>query len=190
MTGNEPGSKLEKKWSSDIGCPDGVFIPFNIDAKINAAYIVIGMLYGEGDFGKTVDISTRCGQDSDCNPASAGGILGTMLGYDAIPASWKQGLDRVEGMDFKYTTISLNDTYDMSYRQALGMIGRNGGDTGSDDLRIPLEPQAVQFEKAFEGHFPVKSMDLGWGGKRLQAGERPNTNLTLKERDLLSGERP
>jgi hypothetical protein len=163
--------EVEKKWSSDIGCPDGVFQPFNIDAKINAAYIVIGMLYGEGDFGKTIDISTRCGQDSDCNPASAGGILGAMMGYENIPGSWKQGLDKVEGMDFKYTTISLDDTYEMSFRQALGMISRNGGDTGSDELRIPLqEPEAVPFERAFEGHFPVKTINLGWGGKRLKAG--------------------
>ena len=37
------------------------------------------------DFGKTIEIATRAGQDSDCNPASAGGILGVMLGYNAIP---------------------------------------------------------------------------------------------------------
>jgi len=162
--------EVEKKWSSDIGCPDGVFRPFNIDAKINAAYIVIGMLYGEGDFGKTVDISTRCGQDSDCNPASAGGILGTILGYDAIPDYWKQGLDKVEDMDFKYTTISLNDTYDMSFRQALGMVSMNGGKAGGDEVVIPMEePEAVKFERAFEGHFPVKQINLGWGGKNLTA---------------------
>lgn len=163
--------EVEKKWSSDIGCPDGVFQPFNIDAKINAAYIVIGMLYGDGDFGKTLDISTRCGQDSDCNPASAGGILGAMLGYDAIPDYWKQGLDKVEGMDFKYTTISLKDTYDMSFRHALEMISRNGGESETEELRIPLqEPVAVPFERAFEGHYPVKMMDLGWDGKNLKAG--------------------
>lgn len=77
--------ECEKKWSSDIGCPDGVFVPFNIDAVTNSAYILIGLLYGEGDFSKTLDIATRCGQDSDCNPASAGGILGAMLGYSKIP---------------------------------------------------------------------------------------------------------
>lgn len=51
--------ECEKKWSSDIGCPDGVFVPFNIDAVINSAYILIGLLYGEGDFSKTLDIATR-----------------------------------------------------------------------------------------------------------------------------------
>ena len=108
--------ETQRKWSSDIGCPDGVFDAFNIDAKINAAYIVIGLLYGEGDYGSTLEISTRCGQDSDCNPASAGGILGTMIGYDAIPDKWKAGLDRVDDMDLKYTTLSLNEVYDMSYQ--------------------------------------------------------------------------
>jgi hypothetical protein len=101
--------EVEKKWSSDIGCPDGVFMPFDIDAKINAAYVVLGLLYGKGDYGKTLEIATRCGQDSDCNPASAGGILGAVIGYSDIPDYWKQGLDRVEDEDFKYTTMSLND---------------------------------------------------------------------------------
>ena len=163
--------EAERKWSSDIGCPDGVFTPFNIDAKINAAYIVIGMLYGEGDFGKSVDISTRCGQDSDCNPASAGGILGTILGYDAIPEYWKQGLDKVEDMDFKYTTISLNDTYDMGYSHAVEMVKRNGGEELEDGLKIRVEePVPVKFERAFEGHYPVEIIQAPWGGNALVEG--------------------
>jgi hypothetical protein len=103
--------EIQKKWSSEIGCPDGVFSDYDIDAKINSAYIVIGLLYGDSDYTKTLDIATRCGQDSDCNPANAGGILGAILGYDAIPDYWKQGIERVEDMDFKYTTMSLNDVY-------------------------------------------------------------------------------
>ena len=31
---------------------------FNIDAKLNGAYIVMGLLYGEGDPDKTLEIST------------------------------------------------------------------------------------------------------------------------------------
>ena len=160
--------EVEKKWSSDIGCPDGVFRPFNIDAKVNAAYIVIGMLYGGGDFGRTLEISTRCGQDSDCNPASAGGILGAILGYDAIPDYWKAGLDRVEDMDFKYTTISLNDTYEMSYNHALEMIKRNGGEEVDEEVRISAEePVAVKYETSFEGHFPVQILDIPWENRSL-----------------------
>jgi hypothetical protein len=157
--------EVEKKWSSDIGCPQGVMQPFNIDAKINAAYIVIGMLYGEGDYGKTLDISTRCGQDSDCNPASAGGILGTIMGYDGIPAEWKQGLDRVEDMDFLYTTMSLNDTYEMGFNQALEMIEAGGGSVEGETITISLqEPEAVAFERNLEGHYPTRIDKRNWGG--------------------------
>ena len=86
--------KVQRAWGEDIGCPEGVFDSFNIDAKVNCAWVLIGLLYGDGDFGKTLDISQRCGDDSDCNPASAGGILGTMLGYKRIPAAWTNGLER------------------------------------------------------------------------------------------------
>lgn len=78
--------KVQRTWAEDVGCPEGVFSSFDIDAKINCAWVLIGLLYGGGDFGKTLDIAARCGDDSDCNPASAGGILGTMLGYEKIPA--------------------------------------------------------------------------------------------------------
>lgn len=57
--------KLQDKWEYTDIC--GAGIDYNIDAKLNGAYIVIGLLYGEGDVFRTMDISTRCGHDSDCN---------------------------------------------------------------------------------------------------------------------------
>lgn len=149
--------ECQRKWSEDIGCPVGVFANYNIDAVINSAYILIGLLYGEGDFYKTMDISTRCGQDSDCNPASAAGILGTMIGYSKIPEKWMKNLREVEDMNFAYTTISLNKTYKMSYDQALQVIERNGGTVGEHDVTITYHsPVSVKYEKAFEGLYPVK----------------------------------
>jgi hypothetical protein len=127
-------NEIQNKWSHDIGCPDGVFRDFNIDAKINAAYIVVGLLYGAGDYIKTLDISTRCGQDSDCNPASAGGILGTMLGFSNIPEEWKKAVYPVEDMDFKYTTVSLNDVYEMGTKHALLVLEKNGADISGDKI--------------------------------------------------------
>lgn len=153
--------ECEKKWSQDTGCPDGVFVPFNIDAVINSAYIVIGLLYGGGDFYKTIDIATRCGQDSDCNPASAGGILGTIIGYDKIPSYWMANLREVEDIPFAYTAISLNKTYQMSFNQALKMIEKHGGTVGGNDVTIKYQqPAAVRYEKAFEGHYPASTIKL------------------------------
>jgi len=147
--------ECQKKWSSDIGCPDGVFDAWNIDAKINSAYIIIGLLYGNGDFGKTMEISIRCGQDSDCNPANAGGILGTILGYSKIPDYWKAPAQVVEDINFKYTTMSLNSVYRIGNKQALENLQRNGAKITGEIIEMPVHPiKPVKLEIGFEGHYP------------------------------------
>ena len=148
--------EVQRRWTHDKGCPDGVFVPFNIDAKINAAYIVIGLLYGKGDFGATIDISTRCGYDSDCNPANAAGILGTMIGYDHISDYWMQGVDKVEDLNFQYTEMSLSKVYDIGYKHATEMITRNGGVDNGDTYTINYQTvQTVPLEIGFNDLFPT-----------------------------------
>ncbi len=153
--------ECQKKWSSEIGCPDGVFVPLNIDVAINSAYVLIGLLYGEKDFFKTMDIATRCGQDSDCNPATACGILGTMLGYNQIPEYWLKNLREVEERPFAHTDISLNRAYTMGMDLAMQVIERNGGTVDGNQLTIRCqEPLAVRYEKSFEGIYPVELRSL------------------------------
>jgi len=151
--------EVEKKHTSEKGCPEGVFNAFNIDASVNAAYVVIGLLYGEKDFYKTMDIATRCGQDSDCNPATAAGILGVMLGYSRIPAFWKPAIEKVEDVMFPYSDLTLNQVYDLSYKHALEQVEANGGAVGSNDLTIKVQaPEQLRFEESFPGMFPVKEL--------------------------------
>lgn len=151
--------EFEKKHTSEKGCPEGVFNAFNIDASVNAAYVVIGLLYGEKDFYKTMDIATRCGQDSDCNPATAAGILGVVLGYSKIPDFWKPAIEKVEDLPFPYTTITLKQVYDMSYKHAVVEILSNGGAINDDSITIVLqEPEILRLEQSFEGMYPVKEL--------------------------------
>ncbi|MFC2124636.1 ADP-ribosylglycohydrolase family protein [Bacteroidota bacterium] len=153
---------VEEKWGEDVGCPDGAAQDFNIDAKLNSAYVVMGLLYGEGNFEKTMEISTRCGQDSDCNPATAAGVLGTMIGYNKIPEKWSKGLAYIEDMDFKYTTMSLNTTYKTSFEQALGMIERGGGLVSETEVKIKVQdPIAVPLEVSFPGYKIAELREIG-----------------------------
>lgn len=159
--------EIQKKWTDDTGCPDGVYSPYNIDAKVNSAYVVLGLLYGKGDFGKSIDITTRAGQDADCNPSTVAGILGAMLGYDRIPAYWKMGLKEIEDMDFKYTHTSLNRVYELSYKQALENIRRNGGRITPDKITIPVQaPKKVRLEQGFPQLYPIEKR---WIGKNLSS---------------------
>ena len=148
--------EVQRKWGEDVGCPQGVFNPFNIDATVNAAWVVMGLLYGQGDYTKTFSIATRGGDDSDCNPATAGGILATMYGYSSIPDYWKQGLDQVEDIDFSFTTISLEEVYEISFRHALAMIETNGGKVKENEVEIMLqEVKPARLEIGFKDHYPV-----------------------------------
>lgn len=143
---------VQDKYSDENGCPEGVKADLDIDALINSAYIVIGLLYGEGDFEKTLEISTRCGQDSDCNPASAGGVLGCVLGYSRIPEKWLSGLRKVEDVNFEHTTMSLNRTYEYSMQLASELILKNGGKDLGDSFAIKVQkPKAVRYEECFPG---------------------------------------
>lgn len=143
--------ELQNKWSEEISCPEGIHNSFNIGTKINAAYILLGLLYGQGDFTKTIDISTRAGQDSDCNPASAAGILGTMMGYNQIPEEWKEALYEVEDIPFSHTDISLNKAYEMTYRHACAMLQKYGHQKVGDCYYIQQETiQPAALEVAFE----------------------------------------
>ncbi len=54
----------------------------------NAAIVVMGLIAGQMDFGKTIGISVMAGFDTDCNGATAGSIIGTVLGAKAIPEKW------------------------------------------------------------------------------------------------------
>lgn len=153
--------EVQKKWSSDRTVPEGIFLPFNIDATVNAAYVVIGLLYGNGDFGRTLEISTRCGQDSDCNPASAGGVLGAILGYDKIPAYWKNGLKQAEDIDFRFTTMSLNDVYGIGLKHALQVIEKQGGKINGNNVEIRTQAAVpVRLEESFPGHFPKEKRTI------------------------------
>ncbi len=148
--------EIQKKWAEDVGCPSMVFHPLNIDAKLNAAYVVLGLLYGKGDFTKTLEIATRTGQDSDCNPASAAGILGVMIGYDQIPQKWIVPLKKAEHRNFSFTQISLNKVYEMGYAHALMNIEKNNGKIKGDLVEIPFKsPKPVRFEENFAGHYPI-----------------------------------
>ena len=142
---------VQEKYSFDIGCPDGVWDDFDIDATINAAYVVIGLLYGEGKFLDTMEISTRCGQDSDCNPATAAGILGVIYGYEAIPADFRNGAELISDIPFPYTSMSLNDVCKKNLELLKDALGA-GSCRKPGEVVIKIKGQSpVPFEQSFEG---------------------------------------
>jgi hypothetical protein len=139
---------LQDKWDRDDSCTGGALQPFNIDARLNGAYIVLGLLYGQSDFSKTMEISVRSGQDSDCNPASAAGVLGVMLGYEKIPEEWKRGLPSIADKTFQYTNYSFNTIVQSTIERSLKVIQSVGGEVTDAGVTIPYQaPKPARLEQ-------------------------------------------
>ncbi|MBQ8409796.1 MAG: ADP-ribosylglycohydrolase family protein [Clostridia bacterium] len=59
------------------------------EAPSNVSYAIIGLLYGEGDFKKSMITAINCGDDTDCTAATVGSTLGILGGTAAIPEDWR-----------------------------------------------------------------------------------------------------
>jgi hypothetical protein len=141
-------TELEAKWGDVDICGAGG--TFNIDAKLNGAYIVMGLLYGEGDPQKTLEISTRCGQDSDCNPSNAMSVLGVIKGFSHLPAEMKKGISEIGDSLFINTNYSFNKAVESTYAYAVDFITKEGGEVTGEQIKVKIQhPQAPPLEVSF-----------------------------------------
>ena len=140
--------ELEEKWGDVDIC--GAGSTFNIDAKLNGAYIVMGLLYGDGDPVKTLEISTRCGQDSDCNPSNALAVLGVINGFTGLPEYMQKGVTEISDSLFIYTSYSFNSAVSSTYKYALDLITKDGGKVSDKKIMIKTQlPVAPDLEVSF-----------------------------------------
>jgi ADP-ribosylglycohydrolase len=84
----------------------------------NAEIVTAALLWGAKDFGRTICLAVMPGFDTDCNGATAGSVLGLMLGANKLPESWiaplndalltgLTGYHRVSLRDMAAKTIAL-----------------------------------------------------------------------------------
>ena len=134
---------VEEKWNKREPCPNGAMHPFNIDAKLNGAYIAMGLLYGGNDFEKTLIVTTRLGQDSDCNPSNACGILGVMHGYKALPEKWKKGIPAIADQKFNFTNFTFKTIVESTKKRAIALAEKNGGRIDGESLIVKTQQPAA-----------------------------------------------
>ena len=82
----------------------------------NAMIVVASLLYGGGDFGKSICMAVETGFDTDCNGATVGSVLGMIKGIDEIPEYWKKPI-----CDKLYTSLFGIEAVKVSERAKLTM---------------------------------------------------------------------
>lgn len=83
----------------------------------NAMIVVASLLYGEGDFSKSICLAVETGFDTDCNGATVGSVLGMAKGKDAIPECWTKPFnDTIYTSIFSVETVKISECAEMTVR--------------------------------------------------------------------------
>ena len=160
---------LQSKWGITDRCPDGRGDDnaLNIDAKLNAGYCLIGLLYGGGDFEESMRIAMLCGQDSDCNASTVGGILGNYYGFSALPEKWTSGLD-VSGK-FYCSETTLEAAMALNVQFAKDLLGKNGIASEGGSYTIPAENEIIPPELEQWKEQPILEVTTKVGRMKIEA---------------------
>jgi ADP-ribosylglycohydrolase len=59
----------------------------------NSAVMILSLMYGEGDFSRTINICNMCGWDTDCNVANVATIVGVRNGLAGIDEKWRKPIN-------------------------------------------------------------------------------------------------
>ncbi len=61
----------------------------------NSGVLALGLLYGGGDFSRSIQITNMCGWDTDCNVGNVGAIMGVAVGLEGIETRWREPINDV-----------------------------------------------------------------------------------------------
>lgn len=129
---------LRRKWNDN-------------STPLNGALVCLALLYGQGDFYRTLQFAMALGHDADCNAATAGAIIGTWKGWNHI-----RGLPQNRVVD-RYVNrtrpqlpaeMTISEQVEILCRLAEKCIEQSGGrvirENGKPvEFIIPLEQPAV-----------------------------------------------
>jgi hypothetical protein len=151
-----------------------------LDVKLEGAFVLMGLLYGQNDPDKTIIISCRCGSDSDCNPSSAAGVLFTSMGMSKLPDRFYRKLDQTKVFSHTaYTFPALIQVCEKLARQSLlkegGRIEKDAD--GEESFVIPVKsPRPSVFEDLKQ---PGPIAGARFTEQEMRAIENPGFNWAL-----------
>lgn len=116
----------------------------------NAGVCVLALLYGAGDFARTIEIATMCGWDTDCNAGNVGTILGVFAGLAGIPDHYRAPINDFIVASSVSGYLNLVDF--PTFARELALLGyRLAGETAPAELAGRVKPGELHFDFALPG---------------------------------------
>jgi hypothetical protein len=101
-----------------------------VDAILNGAAAILALLYGDGDFQRTLDVASGLGFDADNQAATMSGLLGIVRGIEGIPEELLYPLGKATWelpFNDRYINVSRHDLPDASIRDMARRTAAQGG---------------------------------------------------------------
>ncbi len=109
----------------------------NLDSKSMAAFTVMSLLYGGGDFTRTMLIAVQASEDADCDASIACGILAASRGMKVIDETYYSALRK--DVRFKYMTFGFDSLIDMTERVMKANVELRGGKVENGIIILPAD---------------------------------------------------
>ena len=107
----------------------------------NAGVIALALLYGGGDFSRSIRIANMAGWDTDCNVGNVGAVMGVAGGLDGIDSAWR------EPMNDLLITASITGTRNIwTIPQCADLFARTGRTLRGED-----SPRPPRYHFAYPG---------------------------------------
>ncbi len=137
------------------------------DAPSNVALAVLGLVYGEGDFDKTVCMAASCGEDTDCTAATAGALYGIMYGDQFFDKKWTDPI----GDEIKTCSVDFTDECVVKIPNNLTELA---------DRVIKLMPTFMRKDISFPEDEMVINTQEDLYNRTINVRKRPGEYLELK----------
>ncbi len=83
----------------------------------NAMIVTAALLYGNGDFGKSICMAVEPCFDTDCNGATVGSVLGMRNGIDAIGEEWAKPVeDTIHTSIFGFSEVKISECVELTMK--------------------------------------------------------------------------
>ncbi len=134
---------LEREWGYDRYPGVCHMIP-------NAGVCILALIYGQGDFSRTVEIATMCGWDTDCNAGNVGTVLGVACGMKGIPDKYRKDMN--DGIVMSGISGYLNILDIPTYAKELAILGyRLAGEPCPQELQDSFVERDIYFDFELPG---------------------------------------
>lgn len=168
-------------------------------APVNIAFLVIGLLWGRGNFGRSVCIAVNCGDDTDCTAATCGAVLGIILGRSGIPREWVEPIgERIKTIAVNPFRLELSETLDELTDRVItckretdfanpALVRLTEGKTVIDEEVRRLLTDSTNAERELAGRSSrALKFDLPYGRLTVEYGKSPVTTPGERQKLRLS----